>query len=70
MMLLLLFSTALAQKNNVQSAAKAIGLTSITARDGSLVSGIKEKYDEIEDDKSIIDLVLENCKSGKRVKMW
>ena len=43
--LLLLSTWGLAQKNNVQSAAKAIGLTSITAGDGSMVAGIREKYD-------------------------
>jgi len=68
--LLLLSTWGLAQKNNVQSAAKAIGLTSITAGDGSMVAGIREKYDELEDAKKYIDLALVHPKTSNSIKMW
>ena len=70
LVLLLISSIACAQKNNVQSAAKAIGLASIANADGSMVSGIKEKYGELEDAKKYIDLALAHPKTANSVKMW
>jgi len=70
LVLLVISSMAFAQKNNVQSAAKAIGLSSLTAQDGSMVSGIKEKYDELEEAKKFLDLALEHPKTANDVKMW
>ena len=68
--LLLVSSMTFAQKNNVQSAAKAIGLTSIPMSDGSLASGIKLKYDELKVAKQYIDMAAQHPKTANDVKMW
>ena len=70
MVFLFIASMTLAQKNNVQSAAKAIGLRSLTSNDGTMVSGIIAKYDELEDAKKFIDLALVHPKTNNSVKMW